>query len=364
MQLFPVTAILGARQCGKTTISRLFNADYSFDLENPRDLAKLEQPQLALEDLEGLVVIDEIQRKPELFPLLRFLVDNNKKIKFLILGSASRELINKSSESLAGRIGYFYLEGFSLQDIETSNWKKLWLRGGYPLSYLATDDEASTMWRENYITTYLEKDIPLLGINIPSATLRRFWIMLSHYHGQTMNYSELGRSFGISDMTVRKYIDILEATFMIRTLLPWFTNTGKRLVKSPKIYLRDSGIFHTLQSIDTHANLQSNRMLGASWEGFALDLFIRIIGKKSNEVFFWSTHSGAEVDLFWQQGGKNYAAEFKFADAPKTTKSMRVAIEDLELEQLFVIYPGKENYKADKTIAMIGLSNLSREELY
>jgi len=228
-------AILGPRQCGKTTLARTMNADHYFDLENPQDAARLDQPQLALEDLTGLIVIDEIQRMPELFTLLRYLVDQGRERKFLILGSASRDLIRQSSESLAGRIAYYYLGGFRLHDIGPENMKTLWLRGGLPKSFLAASDEESYLWRNQYVTTFLERDIPQLGITIPARTLRRFWLMLSNYHGQILNYAELGRSFGVSDMTVRKYCDILEGTFMIRILQPWYANIGKRIVKRPKL---------------------------------------------------------------------------------------------------------------------------------
>ncbi|MBM4083585.1 MAG: ATP-binding protein, partial [Planctomycetes bacterium] len=249
IRLFPVTAILGPRQCGKTTLARGLKADHFFDLENPKDAAKLVQPQLALEDLRGIIVIDEFQRLPELFPLLRHLVDTRPAQKYVILGSASRDLVRQSSETLAGRIGFFHLGGFRLDDVGSENLRTLWLRGGLPRSYLAPSHAESHLWRENYVATFLERDIPQLGISIPAPTLRRFWVMLSHYHGQTLNYSELARSFGISDMTVRRYVDVLAGTFMVRLLPPWHVNISKRLVKSPKLYLRDSGLFHCLMSI-------------------------------------------------------------------------------------------------------------------
>ncbi|MFH1714916.1 MAG: ATP-binding protein [Elusimicrobiota bacterium] len=356
--LFPITAILGPRQAGKTFISKQIKADYYFDLENPRDLEKLGQPQLALGDLEGLIVIDEIQRLPNLFPLIRYLVDTNKKQKYLILGSASKELVNKSSESLAGRIGYYYLDGLSIRDIGASNIKKLWLRGGFPRAYLADSDEAAALWLENYITTYLERDIPQLGIRIPANTLRRFWIMLSHYHGQIINYSEIGRSFGISDMTVRHYIDILKDTYMIRVLFPWYENVGKRLVKRPKIYLRDSGVFHAINTIKAPDQLYTYNKLGASWEGFALENCIKTIKKSDEDVFFWNTHGGAELDLFWQDKGKRWGIECKYQDAPKITKSMHSAFNDLKLEHLWVVYPGEETYKLDKNITVISIKHL------
>ena len=353
---YPVTALLGPRQCGKTTLAKEFSADHYFDLENPRHLTALDNPQLALEDLKGLIVIDEIQRKPELFPLLRFLVDTNKSQKYLILGSASRNLIQQSSESLAGRIAYYYLEGFQLYDTGNSNWKKLWLRGGLPPSYLARNNETSFLWRENYISTFLERDIPQLGINIPARTLRRFWLMLSHYHGKVINFSEIGRSFGISDFTVKKYIEILENTFMIRTLMPWYTNIGKRIVKHPKIYFTDSGILHYLLSIDSIERLLGHPSLGASWEGFALNTVLRILKKNWQEVFFWRTHNGAELDLYWQSKGKSWGIEFKFSDAPRLTKSMQIAVKDLKLSKLFVVYPGKDKYRVMKNIIVVPLN--------
>ena len=241
IELFPVTTILGPRQCGKTTLARFFKADHLFDLENPRDAARLDQPQLALENLAGLIVIDEIQRVPDIFPLLRFLVDRDDHQKYLILGSASRDLIQQSSETLAGRIAYYQLGGFRLSDVGSKYMNALWLRGGLPRSFLSETDEESLIWRRQYISTFLERDIPQLGITIPARTLRRFWTMLSHYHGQILNYSELGRSFGVSDMTVRRYCEILEGAFMIRLLQPWAVNIGKRIVRRPKLFMRDSG---------------------------------------------------------------------------------------------------------------------------
>jgi len=358
MSVFPVTAILGPRQCGKTTLARKLAADSYFDLENPQDLARLEQPQLALEDLTGIIVIDEIQRLPDLFPLLRYLVDQGTKRKFVILGSASRDLIRQSSESLAGRIGYFQLGGFHLSDIDPGNIKILWQRGGLPRSFLAASYNESLLWRNQYVTTFLERDIPQLGITIPARTLRRFWTMLSHYHGQILNYAELGRSFGVSDMTVRKYCDILEGTFMVRILQPWSVNIGKRLVKRPKLYLRDSGLFHALLSIETPEQLHASPRLGASWEGFALDCVSRTLDKEDGELYFWHTHAGAELDLFWQAEGRNWGVEFKYEDAPRLTRSMKTAVEDLELERLWVVYPGKAAYRLTEKVQVLPLADI------
>jgi predicted AAA+ superfamily ATPase len=358
METFPVVAIVGPRQCGKSTLARTFDAAHFFDLENPRDLARLDQPQLALEGLTGLIVIDEIQRAPDLFPLLRYLVDHHPEQQYLILGSASRDLLRQSSETLAGRIAYHELGGLGLQDLGPERWRDLWLRGGMPRSVLATSEAGSSLWRQQYISTFLERDIPQLGIQIPASTLRRFWTMICHYHGQILNHSELARSFGISDMTVRRYLEILEGTFMIRLLQPWHLNIGKRLVKRPKLYLRDSGLFHSLLSIDSFPQLATHNKLGASWEGFALETAIRAIGKRSEEFSFWATHSGAEVDLFWQHAGRNLAVEVKYADAPRLTPSMKSALDDLELDHLWVLYPGDRSYPLAENITVLPLAQL------
>lgn len=338
-------------------------ADHYFDLENPRDAARLEEPQLALEDLHGLVVIDEIQRIPNLFPLIRYLVDTHPNQKYLILGSASRDLIRQSSESLAGRIAYYHLAGFRLNDVGSTAFKRLWLQGGLPPSFLS-DPEQSLLWRDNYISTFLERDIPQLGIHIPSVTLRRFWSMLAHYHGQILNYSELSGAFGISDMTVRKYIDILEGTFMVRTLQPWHTNIGKRLVKRPKLYLRNSGLLHRFLRVDTLDQLRGHPKLGASWEGFALECVMRSVGEEEANFYFWKVHSGTEIDLFWQYGGRNWGVEFKYADAPKRVRSMTIGIKDLDLAHLWVIYPGNTRYRLDEKITALPVTQLPAQWEY
>jgi predicted AAA+ superfamily ATPase len=345
LRRFPVTAILGERQSGKTTLAKGLPAEHRFDLENPRDLARLEQPQLALEGLRGTVVIDEIQRQPELFPLLRFLVDARPARRFLILGSASRDLIRQGSESLAGRIAFFYLHGLRLRDVGGPAVKRLWLRGGLPPSFTARSDEASFQWREQYVATF--------------ATLRRFWTMLSHYHGQILNFSELGRSFGISDMTVRKYVDILAGTFMVRILPPWHPNTTKRLVKSPKLYLRDPGLAHYLWGVQTERQLLGHNKLGASWEGFALEQTVRHLGLAAEEVHFWGTHAGAELDLFWQRRGRSWGVEFKYADAPRLTRSMQAACADLDLAHLWVVYPGDTVIRLDRRVTAVPLARLT-----
>jgi uncharacterized protein len=358
IEQFPVCVILGPRQCGKTTLAGILKGDHYFDLENPRDLQRFDTPQIALENLEGLIVIDEVQRKPELFPLLRYLVDNNPHQKYLILGSASRTLIKQSSESLAGRVAYYELSGFSLKDIGNDKLNTLWMRGGFPLSYIQRSDGDSLLWRENYIQSFLERDIPQLGITIPSRTLRRFWIMLSHYHGQIMNFSELARSFGISDKTVRSYLEILEGTFMVRLLTPWHANIGKRLVKAPKLYIRDSGIFHSLQTIENMAQLSTHNKLGASWEGFILESVIKHLYKK--DVYFWRTQNGAELDLFWMSKGQSWGIEVKYADAPRMTSSIRSCLKDLDPAHIWIIYPGRESYKLEDRVTVLPACNMNQ----
>lgn len=359
-EVHPVIALLGPRQCGKTTLARLFQHMYEkkipftyFDLEDPRDIAKLSTPMLNLENLTGCIIIDEIQRQPDLFPILRVLVDQKKDRRFLILGSASRDLINQSSETLAGRIRYIELTPFSYWEVDHIN--KLWIRGGFPLSYLAKNEPHSFEWRSSYITTFLERDIPNLGINIPAPMLRRFWIMLSHYHGQIFNSSEIGKSLGIAHTTVRRYLDILTGTFMIRQLQPWFENIEKRQVKSPKIYFRDSGILHTLLNIPDHESLINHPKLGSSWEGFAIEEIIRLHEATTDEAYFWGIHNQAELDLLIFKNGKKIGFEFKFADAPKLTSSMKISMELLNLDFLSVIFPGKGRFFLSQNIEAIGL---------
>ncbi|OGQ08313.1 MAG: hypothetical protein A3G32_00045 [Deltaproteobacteria bacterium RIFCSPLOWO2_12_FULL_40_28] len=356
-----VVALLGPRQCGKTTLARQLsnkfpqNNVHFFDLEDPVDIARLDNPILALENLKGLVIVDEIQRRPELFPILRVLVDRqNQKTNYLILGSASRDLLRQGSESLAGRVSYLELGGFSLNTAEMEQ-KKLWVRGTFPRSYLADNEKTSFSWRSDFITTFLERDIPNLGLSIPSATLRRFWMMLAHYHGQIFNASEMGRSFGADDLTMKRYLDILSGTFMVRQLQPWFYNTKKRLIKRPKIYFRDSGIFHALSSIRNLSELERHPKLGASWEGFALEQAVCHLGLKEEEVFFWGVHTGASLDILYQRGGSWWGIEIKYNDAPKLTPSMRSAMEELELKHLWVLYPGDKEYPLDKGVSVVPL---------
>ncbi|MEM7182036.1 MAG: ATP-binding protein [Spirochaetota bacterium] len=356
-QIFPAVGIFGPRQCGKTILAQQYGVDHFFDLENPRDWQILENPQLNLESLQGTIAIDEIQRKPELFPLLRYLIDTKPEQKYLLLGSASPLLLKQSSDSLAGRIGYHPMGGFSLQDISEDKINHLWVQGSFPRSYLATDRQASWLWRENYIQTFLERDIPQLGLRIAANTLRRFWTMLAHYNGQVLNYSELARSFGVSDTTVRRYLEILEGTFMIRTLQPWFQNIGKRITKNPKLYFNDSGIYHYFSALETQLDIAASPRLGASYEGFVIQNVIQISGIPQRNFYFWRTHTGTELDLFWQHAGKNYGLEVKYSDAPKTSKSMHSAIQDLQLHKLFVMYPGASSYKLTDKIIVLPFAN-------
>ena len=360
----PVVAILGPRQCGKTTLAHQFSrrrassSVHFFDCEDPRDLAKLENPMMVLEPCKGVIIIDEIQRRRELFPALRVLADRDPKKRFLILGSASRDLISQGSETLAGRISFMELGGFALHDIKKQEYRRLWIRGGFPRSFLARSDEASAKWREDFIRTFLERDIPNLGIRIPARMLRRFWTMLAHYHGQVFNATELGRSLGIADTTVKKYLDILSGTFLIRQLQPWFYNTKKRLVKRPKIFFRDSGLLHRLMAITSEEELLDHPRLGASWEGFALEQVLIHLNLNEEESFFWAVHTGAELDLVFQMKGRLWGVEVKYREAPAINRSMRSALSELDLAHLWVVYPGDETYPMDQKITAVGLSRI------
>lgn len=351
-----VCGLLGPRQVGKTTLAKMYTAQYLpekvcfFDLENPLDLARLENPMMVFSGLSDcLIVIDEIQRRPELFPVLRVLVDEvAKKRKFLVLGSASRDLIRQSSETLAGRIGYVELMPFSLSEVH--NMDMLWLRGGFPRSYLSANNEESYLWRQSYISTFLERDIPNLGFQIPPVHIRRFWLMLAHYHGQVFNASEIGKSLGISHHTSRKYLDILIGTFMIRLLPPWFENLEKRQVKLPKIFFKDSGILHALIGLKNKADVDMYPRLGSFWEGFALEEIIRQNCASPEECYFWGTQGGAELDLLIMKNGKRHGYEFKYTDSPKITPSMKIAAQDLKLDHLYVVYPGEHTFQLAENI--------------
>ena len=360
----PVVAIIGARQVGKTTITYEIEKKWigvitRFDCEDPDDLARLNEPTLALKNLTGLVIIDEIQRKPDLFPLLRVLVDRkDNKVQFLILGSASPKLLKQSSESLAGRIAYFTLNGFSLDEVGVENEIKLWIRGGFPRSYLAQSEKASISWRKNFIRTFLERDIPQLGFSIPAMTLRRFWQMLAHYHGQVWNGSELGRALGISHASVKRYVDLLTDALVVWQLKPWFQNIGKRQVKAPKVYIKDTGLLHSLFGIESFKGLETHPKIGASWEGLVISEILSHLKITPDDAYFWSTHSGAELDLMVFIDGRPYGFEIKRTTSPKVTPSMRHSLNDLSLNNLFVIHAGEHEFDLHKQIKAIPFNHL------
>ena len=347
-----ITALLGPRQCGKTTLARAISQTHNatfFDLESVPDQRRLQNTDLAFGSLEGLVVLDEIQVMPELFRVLRVQVDRpENRARFLILGSASPHIIKNASETLAGRVEFVELSGFDLSEIGAEAWNTLWQRGGFPRAFLADSESDSVIWREGFIRTFLERDIPQLGINIPSAAMRRFWTMLAHYHGQTWNAAEIARSMGLSDKTVRSYLDILTGTFMARQLQPWYVNVGKRQVKSPKIYFRDSGLLHSLLDIhDGHA-LLGHPKVGASWEGFAIEQVLQTF--RPSDAYYWGTHGGAELDLLFTYNGKRFGFEVKFNEAPALTNSMKTALDLLELDHLWVVHPGSHRYPLEERI--------------
>jgi len=356
--------LIGARQVGKTTLARSLAKDWNgpthaFDLEDPEDVARLQDPMLVLKSLKGLVVLDEIQRKPDLFEILRVLLDRPRShAKFLVLGSASPELMRHSSESLAGRIHYHTLPGLDLDEVGVKQLERLWLRGGFPRSFTAKTHKESEEWRRNFITTFLERDLPQLGISIRSGTLRRFWTMLAHYHGNVWNASEFGRAFGVSDTTVRDYVDLLTYALVVRQLNPWYENISKRQVKSPKVYLADSGLMHTLLGLRTKADLEGHPKVGASWEGFMLEQVIRHLRAQPDECFFWAAHTGAEIDLLVVRGKRRWGFEFKRTSSPKTTKSMHSAVEDLKLDSLDVVHAGEATFPMTQTIRAVSASDL------
>lgn len=365
LRVHPVCALLGPRQCGKTTLARAIIEGETaafFDLEDPVDRRRLETPTRALEGLEGMVVLDEIQRRPDLFELLRVLVDRvDNRARFLVLGSASLDLVRGASESLAGRMGFVDLSPFGLEEVGSSSASPLWSRGGFPRSFLAQDEASSVVWREGFIRTFLERDIPQLGIRIPSETLRRFWTMVAHFHGGVWNAAAFARSLGTSEKTARHYLDILAGAYMVRVLPPWFENLRKRQVKAPKVYLRDSGLLHSLLGIGDAEALEGHPKRGASWEGFGVEQVIH--GLSTRDAYFWATHGGAELDLMVFVGAARHGFEFKLSDAPGTTRSMRIALEDLGLERLWVIYPGDVAYELDERISVrpfAGLPELCR----
>jgi uncharacterized protein len=355
-----VVALLGPRQCGKTTLAQQFvraNSENYFDLEDSQSLARLKEPNLALRPLKGTVVIDEVQRRPDLFPLLRVLADRKPlPARFLILGSAAPELLSQSSETLAGRLETVILEGFRLGDLGASAQNRLWVRGGFPLAYTAKNESDSASWRQQFLQTFLERDIPQLGIQIPAVALRRFWSMMAHYHAQIWNGAELARALAVGESTVRRYLDLLTGVFMIRQLPPWFENLSKRQVKAPKVFVRDSGLLHSLLGITNRRGLESHPKVGASWEGFAVEEVLKAL--RPDEAYFWATHQGAEVDLLLFKHGCRIGVECKRADAPTLTPSMRIAFSDLKLDRLYVAYPGDQRYPLADNIEAIPLAEL------
>lgn len=370
LRQFPVVAILGARQVGKTSLSRMVESRLPgggctrFDLERAADVRALTDPYLALEPLRGLVVLDEIQLRPDLFPALRVLVDRpGRPATFLVLGSASRDLLQQSSQTLAGRISYLQLGGFSLEETGSGSMLDLWVRGGFPLSFLADTEAGSLKWREEFANTFLERDVPQLGFKAQGPNLRRLWTMLAHSHGSPLNSSRLGEALGVSDKTVRSYVNILEQTFMVRLLKPWHTNTAKRVVKSPQVYIRDSGILHSLLRIRSHQDLLSHPIAGKSWEGFAMEEIIRRWRFSAPDCHFYKTTQGAELDLFVVEGERRWGFEFKMSESPAVTKSMRIVMDDLGLDNLWVVHPGAKSYDLDKTIRAVSLARLEEEWL-
>lgn len=358
-----VTALIGPRQAGKTTLARVIvppDSPAYFDLEDPRALARLAQPMTALAPLRGLVVIDEIQRRPDLFPILRVLADRRPlPSRFLILGSATPELLRQSSETLAGRLETIALTGFGLDEVGPGALGRLWRRGGFPPAYLARSEQASYVWRQQLVQTFLERDLPQLGISVPAATMLRFWTMLAHYHGGVWNAAEAARSLGVSEPTARRYLDLLSGLFMVRQLQPWHANLGKRQVKAPKVYVRDSGILHALIGLARERDVLSHPKAGASWEGFAIEQAIE--RGRPDTAYFWATHTGAELDLLLMKSSRRYGVEVKFQDAPRVTPSMRIALADLQLHHLTVLYPGDQRYPLDPHITVVPLADLASD---
>lgn len=360
---FRVTALLGPRQCGKTTLARSFEVprENYFDLEDPQDQARLLNPRDVLGGLGGLVIIDEFQRNPDMFPILRVLSDRkDRPARLLILGSASPQLMKGASESLAGRVNFIHMGGLNCAEVGTSTRNRLWLRGGFPESYLAPSDKVSSQWRRSFIRTFLGQDIPSFGIDVPSERLRRFWTMAAHYHGQTWNSSAIARSLDISHSTARSYLDILTDSYVMRQLPPYVTNLKKRIVKAPKVYLKDSGLLHSLLQIETLADLQSNPRYGASWEGFALEQLCSVAGLDPDETFFWGTHGGAEIDLVVERGGRRYGFEFKVTEKPSVTHSMTIARSDLDLAVVYLVHPGELSFPLRDGMEALGYADLPR----
>lgn len=361
----PATALLGPRQCGKTTLAKALSGAYGgsyFDLESPRDQLRLQNPELALARHTGLVILDEVQREPGLFPVLRVLMDRpDNPARFLLLGSASPTLIRSAGESLAGRVEFVDLHGFDIEEASALGVDVCWSRGGFPRSALAPSDADSLAWREAFLRTFLQQDLPQFGIQVPEPTMRRFWTMLAHAHGHVLNASGLARSMGMSDKTIRAYVDHLEQTYMVRVLPPWFENLKKRQVKAPKVYVRDSGLLHALLSIPDLNGLLGHPVAGFSWEGFAMEQVLRIHGFE--QAYFWTAHSGPELDLFVLHAGRRIGFEFKYAESPHVSRSMRVAQKDLALDTLYLVYPGRDRIELADGMEAIGLIRVAELRL-
>lgn len=357
----PVVVLTGPRQCGKTTLARVLLSPDSpncFDLEEPGSAVRLDEPVTALSSLTGLVVIDEVQRRPDLFPVLRVLADRpDTPARFLVLGSASGRLLRQSSESLAGRTEPIRIGGFSLSELGEGNTAQLWERGGFPRSFLAGGDEDSVAWRKWFVQTLLEQDFPQWDVRVPAAALRRFWAMLAHYHGQTWNAREPAQAMGVNESTTRRYLDILTDALVVRQLQPWYANLAKRQVKSPKIYIRDSGLLHLLLGIHTPKQLFEHPKVGASWEGFVIEQVLT--AEPHDEAYFWATHQGAEIDLILYRAGALFGVECKRTDSPRLTPSMRIALSDLGLRRIAVIYPGTKRYPIAHRVEAVPLAALA-----
>lgn len=363
MRTFPVVAVLGARQVGKTTLAATLAERHAkathFDLEDPRSVGRLSEPMYALEPLRGLIVLDEVQHAPDIFKVLRVLADRPRRpARFLVLGSATPDLLRQSSESLAGRIAYYELGGLSLADVGPGRLRRLWLRGGFPRAFLARSEAESSTWRRQFVRTYVERDLSSLGVQISPANVQRFFTMLAHYHAQTWNGAELARAFGVTEKTVKHYLDVLASTFMARRLQPFFSNLAKREVKAPKVYLTDSGLLHALLGIEREDDLLGHPKVGASWEGFALAEVVRAMGARAEECFFWAVHTGAELDLLIVRGTERRGFEFKLTDAPKITPSMRSAIDALKLTRLDVIHAGGEEFPLGERVHAVPLARV------
>lgn len=356
----PIVVLIGPRQCGKTTLAREFLAESDlnyFDLEDPASLGRLDEPMTALRGLSGLVVIDEVQRRPDLFPVLRVLADRaSNPARFLILGSASGALLQQSSESLAGRAEYVELGGFNLAEVRDDIESRLWVRGGFPRSYLATTQRASQAWRRSFVRTLLERDVPLAGARVPPNALRRFWFHVAHYHGQTWNQREAARALAVDEKTAGRYLDISCDALVVRRLAPWHANLAKRQVKSPKVYLRDSGLLHLLLGLESEKQLLEHPKVGASWEGYVIEQVLAT--EEHDEAYFWATHEGAEIDLVLARRGQLFGVEVKRADAPRMTPSIRHAIADLGLQRVAVVYPGEKRFPIAERVEAVPLTTL------